>query len=189
MQKDLCVQTRLLFKDFRDTLYHYGLILCYMSLEVNWKVRQPKYVEANLFSNYLMVTELTIFCSKYSSKVCVHAPRILIINLFIFCGEGEGLDGQLINSEKGGGVTWQDSSLTSLQRKWPLRCPLKSKETEKMVRMLQLMKWTEDWEVNWLLHTWTCSSDLFYHCYILNERHWSAKPSAQQCMWLYLCVD
>ena len=22
-----------------------------------------------------------------------------------------------------------------------------------------------------------------------NERHWSAKPSAQQCMWLYLCVD
>ena len=22
-----------------------------------------------------------------------------------------------------------------------------------------------------------------------HERHWSAKPSAQQCMWLYLCVD
>ena len=22
-----------------------------------------------------------------------------------------------------------------------------------------------------------------------NERHWSVKPSVQQCMWLYLCVD
>ena len=23
----------------------------------------------------------------------------------------------------------------------------------------------------------------------VNERHWSAKPSAQQCMWFYLCVN
>ena len=27
------------------------------------------------------------------------------------------------------------------------------------------------------------------HNYLDNEKHWSAKTSAQQCMWLYLCVD
>ena len=32
-------------------------------------------------------------------------------------------------------------------------------------------------------HWFSCSN-----CSSLNERHWSAKPSAQQCMWLYLCV-
>ena len=31
-------------------------------------------------------------------------------------------------------------------------------------------------------------SEIMFQCYN-NERHWSAKPSAQQCMWMYLCVD